>query len=108
MAGNPLAAKFERAKRKSSKLDQDYKACAGNNDELAKFRQNWAMGEYTNYLKSKTPTKSFSKSKWRKGQYMPLGRVAHKEGGGKLGFLQARGDENKRQFHRHPKYPSCC
>ena len=38
----------------------------------------------------KEKTTSMSRTEWTKGVYLPLGRIAHLEGGGVLGWRQAR------------------
>eukprot|EP00959_Pyramimonas_sp_CCMP1952_P342254 7170574-Pyramimonas_sp.AAC.1 len=54
------------------------------------FRQDWAKETVENYVVVKKKITTLDKSQWRKGEYMPLGRIAHKEGGGKLGWMQAQ------------------
>ena len=87
--GNPMGSRFERAKKKDAALADAYKQLTGSPSDQAKFRADWAEKKFTNYCSTKRKTTSIVNSQFRKGQYMPLGRVAHKEGGGKLGGLQA-------------------
>jgi len=87
--GNPLGSRFERAKKKDTELADAYKHLTGSPADQAKFRADWAEKKFNNYCSTKRKTTSIVNSQFRKGQYMPLGRVAHKEGGGKLGWMQA-------------------
>eukprot|EP00959_Pyramimonas_sp_CCMP1952_P112508 2352331-Pyramimonas_sp.AAC.1 len=54
------------------------------------FRQGWAKETFENYVVVKKKVTTLVKSQRRKGQCMPLGRIVHKEGGGKLGWMQAQ------------------
>ena len=60
----------------------------GNRDAQLKFRIDWATEQFENYVITKKKITTLTKTTWRKGQYMPLGRIVHKEGGGKLGWMQ--------------------
>eukprot|EP00959_Pyramimonas_sp_CCMP1952_P453016 9467547-Pyramimonas_sp.AAC.1 len=91
-AGNPLGSRFERAKKKDAELAAAYKQLTGSPADQSKFRADWAKLKFDNYCSTKRRTTSVVNSSFRKGQYMPLGRVAHKEGGGKLGWMQALWD----------------
>jgi hypothetical protein len=89
-AGNPLASRFERRKAANPQMKKDYDALKGNQDAQMQFRQDWAKETFENYVVVKKKITTLVKSQWRKGQYMPLGRIVHKEGGGKLGWMQAQ------------------
>eukprot|EP00959_Pyramimonas_sp_CCMP1952_P325342 6809871-Pyramimonas_sp.AAC.3 len=88
--GNPMASRFRRACEKDPDgLGADYKAKEGDTDEAAAFRAKWAREKYGNYREGKIKRETYTKTSWKQGQYIPIGRVAHLEGGGVLGWLQA-------------------
>eukprot|EP00959_Pyramimonas_sp_CCMP1952_P025398 532851-Pyramimonas_sp.AAC.1 len=83
--GNPLGSRFRRAcLADPDGLGKDYKEKEGDVDAAAAFRATWAQAKYTNYRAGKVKTETYKKSSWKQGQFIPLGRVAHLEGGGVL------------------------
>eukprot|EP00959_Pyramimonas_sp_CCMP1952_P174491 3646570-Pyramimonas_sp.AAC.1 len=96
--GNPLGSRFRRkCEADPDGLGADYKACEGDTDAAAEFRAKWAAKLCTNYREGKVKKETYSKSSWKRGQYMAIGRVAHHEGGGLLGWLQATAAETLRR-----------
>ena len=87
--GNAAASRFSRACAANAQLKADYEAVGAKDAELAAFRQRWAKDEHAVYLKTCEKTTVYKKATWTHGIYIPVGRIAHKEGGGKLGWLQA-------------------
>ena len=108
--GHVMASRFDREFKKSekiykeighddegAKLYKEYSAHKGNDAVLAEYRKNWAKGKYDAFRTERLFKKDFSKTTFTSGTYMPLGRMAHKEGNGKSGWLQAT-----RRHYRSP------
>ena len=100
--GNALASRFDRAFKKSekcykengadaegAKLYNEYSAHRGNENALAEYRRNWGKAKYDQFRTERCFKKVYTKMTFTSGVYMPLGRIAHKEGNGKSGWLQA-------------------
>ena len=91
-AGNPLGSRFQRDRAKNKDLDERYKAIGSKNiDALSQFRADWARKLYANYLEERKRVRTLTKGSWKQGVMIPVGRVAHKEGGGRLGWLNVSG-----------------
>ncbi|CAK0872145.1 unnamed protein product, partial [Prorocentrum cordatum] len=86
--GNKLAPQFDRQKRSDPKLAKGYASCGKDPEAQAALRADWAKGRYDKYQKDKMKVVTLTKKTFTKGVYAPTGRIAHKEGGGKLGWLQ--------------------
>ena len=93
--GNPAAGRWQRAHDGSEKLQADYAAagegCKGKAlwDKQKAFRAKWLKDEHDIYTASKTKSTVVRKTWKKKGAYLPLARIAWKEGGGKSGWLSA-------------------
>ncbi|CAK0853191.1 unnamed protein product [Prorocentrum cordatum] len=74
--GNPMASRFRRACEKDPDgLGADYKAKEGDTDEAAAFRAKWAREKYGNYREGKIKRETYTKTSWKQGQYIPIGRA---------------------------------
>ena len=100
--GNVLASRFDRAFKRSEKIYKEmgvdaegaklyieYSAFKGNERALADYRKMWAKAKYDAFRTERCFKKVYTKTTFTSGVYMPLGRIAHKEGNGKSGWLQA-------------------
>ncbi|CAK0885862.1 unnamed protein product [Prorocentrum cordatum] len=89
-AGNPAAGRWARAVAADKNMS---KQCAAKKEEgpdaLAAFRAEWAEKQWAKYSHMQKKETSLVKRKLKKASYLPIGRVAWLEGGGKLGWIQA-------------------
>jgi hypothetical protein len=96
--GNVLAGRFDRYKSSHPDCKKAYEALRidgrPNIQAQEDFRREWAMKKFENYKLEMRKVTTHKRTHWRKGQYQTLGRTAKKEGGGRLGWLQARGLQN--------------
>eukprot|EP00959_Pyramimonas_sp_CCMP1952_P104529 2184839-Pyramimonas_sp.AAC.2 len=92
-----IASRWSRAIKgtdeKSVGLKAKYDAIVavnGSLDDAKKaFRSNWAKEEYAAFVKEKSVITTKKQTEFTNAVYLPLGRIAHKEGGGRLGWIQA-------------------
>ena len=57
-SGNPVASRFDRAKRTDPAMFEKYKLCK-TREEAAKFRREWAQGRYDEFIKSQVQHSDF-------------------------------------------------
>ena len=53
------------------------------------IRALWGECVYDKYEETKTRTRKYETTNWKKGQYLAIGRIAHFEGGGSAGWKAA-------------------
>ncbi|CAK0832151.1 unnamed protein product, partial [Prorocentrum cordatum] len=88
--GNAIASRWQRVvDKEGSKENVEYKALKGNSIEQEAYRASWAREKYQEFVKRREKVTTFSRTEYKNGQYLAIGRVAHLEGGGRLGWLQA-------------------
>eukprot|EP00959_Pyramimonas_sp_CCMP1952_P202571 4236240-Pyramimonas_sp.AAC.1 len=88
--GNAIASRWQRVvDKEGSKENVEYKALKGNSSEQEAYRASWAREKYQEFVKRREKVTTFSRTEYKNGQYLAIGRVAHLEGGGRLGWLQA-------------------
>eukprot|EP00959_Pyramimonas_sp_CCMP1952_P460109 9479330-Pyramimonas_sp.AAC.1 len=94
-AGNPAAGRWQRELANNEDLAKRYSECGvglkgrGLWAKQEQFRAEWAKGEHTSFKETKELTTTMRKEWEKKGQYLPLARIAWKEGGGKSGWAAA-------------------
>ncbi|CAK0910874.1 unnamed protein product, partial [Prorocentrum cordatum] len=74
---------------KKGKTYTEYQAFKGDDLGAANYRQQWAKLEAGNFQRTKCHRKCLTKTRYTHGVYAPIGRIAHKEGGGEAVWLQA-------------------
>ena len=91
--GNPFGGRWKRAKDANEeglhggKLGDEYAAL--DDDKKEGFRLEWAKKMHNKFVIEKQVVRSEVRENWKKSEYMALGRVCKKEGGGKAGWEQA-------------------
>eukprot|EP00959_Pyramimonas_sp_CCMP1952_P170587 3564894-Pyramimonas_sp.AAC.1 len=89
--GNPMSGRWDRALKNNAKLRQYYMDAKGylNKQE---FRSTWAKGEYEKWATKHelTKTETHSLEDIKDAEYMSMGRVAWKCGGGRSGNKMAQ------------------
>ena len=94
--GNALGGRWKRAKDANrdgldgGNLGDEYKALTGD-AERERFRVRWAKKEHQRCVVSKQLVKSETHENWKRSEFMALGRIAKKEGGGRQGIVQVHG-----------------
>ena len=90
--GNPIGKRWDRAIRSKTPcgeaLRQEYSK-RQDGPEKAEFRKNWAQKQYKLKSTKWAVTQKETRENWKKSVYAPLGRMAHFEGGGIAGWMQA-------------------
>ena len=86
--GNPVGGRWARAKKDSKIISAEYDQCVGD-PAKARYRQEWAKKQWNIHVKEFIQIKKEVRESWKRSTYMPVGRMAVEEGGGKAGWLQA-------------------
>ena len=87
-AGNPMGGRWNRRLGTDAKVKETYDQIVGR-EARAKFRADWAEGEYNIYREEKTYTESRRVERHQKKRMMPIERIAYYEGGGVKGMQRA-------------------
>eukprot|EP00959_Pyramimonas_sp_CCMP1952_P297441 6222420-Pyramimonas_sp.AAC.1 len=101
--GNPIGKRWDRAIRGSNQISKALREGYGQkktDTEKAAFRREWARKECAKKSTSWSKVQTEKRESWKKSVYIPLGRMAHFEGGGKAGWTQATRTRNP---HRPPQ-----
>jgi hypothetical protein len=86
--GNPVAGRWQRALDGDENLRQRYEATVGRK-KRQDFRRDWCKAKYDDYMIEHSRTTEEVRKQWKNSRYLPIGRIAVEEGGGKAGWLQA-------------------
>eukprot|EP00959_Pyramimonas_sp_CCMP1952_P097096 2029462-Pyramimonas_sp.AAC.1 len=88
--GSIMAGRWRRAKEADEQLRKDYDALkTARRSVKAAFRAKFAKKEYDEYIEERRYTEKLETIDTNKGEYLPLQRIAHKEGGGREGLRAA-------------------
>ena len=86
--GNPIAGLWQRHLDNNPKARKEYNEIAGHTAKR-KFRADWAQYHHMKYVETMNHVETEKRAHTNKGHYLPLGRIAQKEGGGKDGLKAA-------------------
>ncbi|CAK0890928.1 unnamed protein product, partial [Prorocentrum cordatum] len=88
--GSIMAGRWRRAKEADEQLRKDYDALkTARRSVKAAFRAKFAKKEYDEHIEERRYTEKLETIDTNKGEYLPLQRIAHKEGGGREGLRAA-------------------
>eukprot|EP00959_Pyramimonas_sp_CCMP1952_P454481 9469975-Pyramimonas_sp.AAC.2 len=102
--GNPIGKRWDRAIRSPTEAGEALRMAYGkraDGADKAAFRKDWARKEYLKKSVTWTHLVKETREHWKKSVYIPLGRVAHFEGGGKAGWIQAIRFRESSRPHTH-------